>query len=197
MFSLLTGDLTEFRGERVKGRGGGCTTSDYTRGLWATTGGQVCFTDSDESFKGCGAKTETTTTVGVRIVHDFRKSERRMHWIDAGHGRVEDETRGCTASVAGAVTRRIFRGERTLPIALLELHTSFHLQQLNVVVGGTLTGSSAGIVRMQVGIGLRGTDIVDRVDGVMTTGDGLRHSHIVGVHGGSRDRAHGGDRITS
>ena len=89
--------------------------------------------------------------------------------------------------------------EGALPIALLllELHASFHLHQLDVVVGGTLTGSSAVVVGMQVGIGLRGTDVVNRVDGVVTTGDGLCHSHIAGVHGGSRDRAHGGDRVTS
>ena len=52
MFSLFTGDLTEFRGEGIKGCGGGGTTSDDSGGLRSPTRSQVGFTDSDETFKG-------------------------------------------------------------------------------------------------------------------------------------------------
>jgi hypothetical protein len=116
-----------------------------------------------------------------------------MNGIDARHGSIEDETRGRTSSVTSAVTVRVFR----FSISLLKLHASFHLHQLNVVVGGTLAGTSGCVVRMQVCVRLRRTDVIDGMNRVVTTGDGLCHSRIVGVHGGSRDRAHCRDRVTS
>jgi len=116
-----------------------------------------------------------------------------MDGIDAGDGSIEDKTGGCTSSVTSAVTGRIFR----FSVSLLELYASFHLHQLNVVVGGTLAGPSGRVIRMQVCVGLRRTNIIDGMDRVVTTGDGLCHSYIVGVHGRSRDRGHCRDRVTS
>ena len=121
-----------------------------------------------------------------------------MHGVDTGHGRVENETRGCATSITRAVAGGVFRGEGAFSVALLlELHASFHLHQLNVVVGGTLAGTSGCVIRMQVCVRLRRTDIIDGVNRVVTTGDGLCHSRIVGVHGRSRDRTHCRDRVTS
>ena len=75
-------DLTEFSGERVKGRSGG-STADDSGCLGTSARSQVRFIDADETIEGCRAETKTATATGVWVVDDLGESEWREHLISA------------------------------------------------------------------------------------------------------------------
>jgi hypothetical protein len=195
---------TKLGGEEIKGGGGGgpgcrdASAADDAGGLWACTGRQVGFADSDETVKGGGAETEAPATGSVGIIDDVGEGKWRMHGISRREGRVEDETAACAAGVAGGSAAVL--GRQLLPVTLLLLllllqgSPTLELEELDVVLGSALSGTLARIVGVEVGVRLGGTDVVDGVDRVVAGGDGLGHAQVAGRverragHGSHRGR---------
>ena len=154
MFSLFACDLGKFRREGIKGsdRRTGSPAADDSSGLRPRTRCQISLRNPTESFERCRAKAEATTTVRVRVVHDFRECHRGLDYIGTGHTGIEDETAASAASVTGGVAGRVVR--RQWLRVPLKSNATLHLQQLEIVVGCALAGTLTRIVRMEVGIRL-------------------------------------------